>query len=588
MPVEVVRHGIASFPGVQQVVDCWYTCEHGVEPGIAVLSMLPQDTSPGLYGDLIFSDGVLAISLRACKVDYSAFHLTTSKTGGTLWHLKIMDRRWAWIFGSISGVYNQYNANGILLEFTKKEVGSLAELCLIAMGETNYVITGLPSGVYPSIDWDHENPAQALKSLVNGFDCRVIFRVDSDSVLIAPKGVGNDLPVGHHPVLVPPVYYQHNRPDWIMLVGDPIRYQALMILEAVGLDFDGKIYTLDNLSYAPAGTTNKWDASGPPNWANVTIPAGRTIDEVRELAGRCVWKWYRVKMTDTLFQLFNLSIPGFGEILRREQLILESAQVARTADNSANLPAEVYGVFWAARGGGLFANTAAAERLAAPFIIDPHTFMVRFEEHVFKILPAGAGFREADLRLLTAVQIREETKLNVKKYEQSFTFPGQLLGTGPRIIIRPDVQFEYLTTFVASGAGYTPGLTTDNTITVEAAAAYYLTATAQEYQVVQSLYARYNGLMPIWLDGAVQQVTWKIGLTTGAITEASRNSENSLQSSQSVMRRVGADHMQNEMRTPPGRARGVDVIREAQQADRLARGRPLLPELPALDAPIID
>jgi hypothetical protein len=56
---------------------------------------------------------------------------------------------------------------------------------------------------------------------------------------------------------------------------------------------------------------------------------------------------------------------------------------------------------------------------------------------------------------------------------------------------------------------------------------HYLVGAARKYETTAGDSRTYNGLVEIWLDGAIQQVTWSVGEPGGAVTVASRNSEHS-------------------------------------------------------------
>jgi hypothetical protein len=64
----------------------------------------------------------------------------------------------------------------------------------------------------------------------------------------------------------------------------------------------------------------------------------------------------------------------------------------------------------------------------------------------------------------------------------------------------------------------------------------------------------YNGIVPVFCDGAIQQVTWEIG-PAGASTKASLNSE----------------HAAYIPKFPERRRREVDLLAVREDAGRLAR-----------------
>src|ERR1041385_755912 len=295
-----VRWGVAYWPGIIGVKRCTYSVSHGIQPGTAVLETQPQPFPPDLAGTLVITDGGGYAILPRCKV--KDIHSEASSSG-LVWKIVIEDRRWKWRdCGCITGWYNQPDQTGqfnrppsdsgpILaspvkyVPWTVRTPTQLAAYCLTAMGESRYQII-LPSAStgLPEVNWDYINPAAALEHLCQSLGCRVIYRIDTDSVLIAPLGVGADLPAGaisrEAPSLgIPPM------PDWLMLVGAPVRYQCRILLEPVAEDWDGQLRPINEVSYAPSPVLHRAEYELTPVtpdagtvWT-VTLDVGLPIDE---------------------------------------------------------------------------------------------------------------------------------------------------------------------------------------------------------------------------------------------------------------------------------------------------------------------
>lgn len=247
-----ITHGVAYWPGVKSPIQCTYSCSHGITPGVAILSCLPQDELIAAQGDLVLFDGNVYIRIPNARLQ----ELKVSKdSSGTLWHLEIVDRRWKWReFGVINGCYNQRSYRNYVFPWTLAYPKAQFAACLDAMGEKNYqILIPNPLRLIP-VNWDYINPARALEDLANELGCRVIYRLDTDSVVIMPLGTGvNALPPGSINK-EGPSQKTPNIPDSIMLIGAPIRYQCQFRLTAVGEEWDGSIRELDQLSYAPLAT----------------------------------------------------------------------------------------------------------------------------------------------------------------------------------------------------------------------------------------------------------------------------------------------------------------------------------------------
>src|SRR6185312_15367831 len=159
-----------------------YVCSHGITPGVALLKALPGRTPPPT-GDLIITDTQNGtIRIPDCRLS----NLQSEGPAGP-WNVYIEDRRWRWRFGYISLVCNQYDdSNRTLLPGSIMSAQEIAVLCLTAMNEVGYTISGLPPGLTtaqrtqlvpflpvglrfppdstggnPQISWSSRNPAEA-------------------------------------------------------------------------------------------------------------------------------------------------------------------------------------------------------------------------------------------------------------------------------------------------------------------------------------------------------------------------------------------------------------------------------------------
>ncbi|HEY1191394.1 MAG TPA: hypothetical protein VGE74_27415 [Gemmata sp.] len=277
----------ASWPGVLAVESCTGTVSHGITPATFVLTTYPQAAAPLAFGDLLISDGGRTVALRGCKLD-----AVSGRAGpdGQTFVLTILDRRWRWRTGAISGRYNQLDTRGKLVPWTIRSPRELAELCLKAMGETNYEVR-LPEGLTsaagkdykrflelgenfpqslanPPVAWDFTPPAEALARLAEYYGCRVIYQPLADRVLVAPLGTGPVLPEGFCEAIAPSVDGPET-PSAVAVAGAPVRIQMRLLLEPVGKEWDGSYRPVNELSYAPqAGgrvqiATVTWSGTAP-------------------------------------------------------------------------------------------------------------------------------------------------------------------------------------------------------------------------------------------------------------------------------------------------------------------------------------
>lgn len=600
---DLVRHGIASWPGVAAVMSASVTLSHGISPSVIALTTQPQAIAPDLVGDCIFSDGAATIIIPRCKV---ADIQQSQGSGGFTWRLMIEDRRWKWRHcAGIAGLYNQPDPTGQMsqpppdtgpllvssvkyIPWTIRTPYQLCKLCLDAMGERGYTIR-LPDTKdnLPAVHWDYVNPAQALSSLVNSLGCRVIYRLDTDTVLIDSVGAGGPLPDGSvaqdgATIKLPA------RPDSLLLIGAPIRYQARFILEAVGREWNGSLKNIEFLTYAPEPkhlatdengnlVGSLWAYSSPPGFMNAKKTDRLNLHQARDHAKASIFRYYRILNLDLRTRNGPMTIPGTNYLLQRiQQVILGQTKIDQAYPDAGDMnvrdkhtgepitrwyydgmtrerPASVYGAH--ATGKGIIYgqiptgkdrpvyNTDPEDEVLVPFHILPEQQCVVFTQPVYyRVLTKSAsgklitnGIKAAELILETSFTLRHPITNAVLRCEFPYLFPPPYLGTPPALVHHPDVEVLAAARYNTFAGGSTAPNALFSEVTrvdtnldnqAKPRADYYLKAEASKYQVTNATSVTYNGLVPIWLDGAIAQVTWSVG-SGGAHTHASLNCEHS-------------------------------------------------------------
>jgi hypothetical protein len=267
------------WPGVVNgITSARISISHGATPNIHHITTNAQSLDTiSVYGDLVFGDGINPpIVMTGCRLKKATPEYSTS---GFKISLEIEDRRWRWQNGTFlnGGKYNQQDTNGKFVPWTIRSPVELALLCLEAMGETNYLIEGLPTdnvlsqadaplytqairnGVplpnsqgNPTVDWESMTPIAALTQLADIFGCRVIYQPFQNRLLIARVGVGADLPdagsLNQNAASIKPLVY----PAVIGIHGAPRLFQVRLALEPVLPDWpDGSLVPINHVSYAP-------------------------------------------------------------------------------------------------------------------------------------------------------------------------------------------------------------------------------------------------------------------------------------------------------------------------------------------------
>lgn len=509
----MLPQALLSFPGISQVISWSFTLSHGITPSVAQVEIAPQFGVPAEIGTMVISFGDVSLEFPGCVLDRATVRRDRA---GMVVSLAILDRRWAWRFGAISGRYNVRRKDGALDSDTEQSPQELATLLLTAMGESNFDVSGLPNDSRPEMDWVYANPAQELANLADSLGCRVVLDLDN-AVAIQPAGTGADLPeTGTERTqdfgIDPPT-----RPDSLLLVGGPTRFQTMFRLEAVGQEKSGEIKPINSLSYTPS---SGWGQEAWFGLANVTDAAARAI------ARRTVFRWYRIKCTAPFSTEGRFQIQGYdGTVSALWQILpVENGLIEMYTDSDGidrPMPPRVQGVFW---DDSLDGNNVASERpYPGAFTIDRDRGIVRFAEAVMQVVSAGK-FGEAEIYLTIAHGVKDAGSLQAVRRTTERALPGEPSGTGPQVVRRDDLVRTVVTTYDSS---HNPTGTTDNAQDFDEEAGYSLDAAEAEFQTLLTGYMEYAGITPISPDGAIQQVEWRGGLS-GGTTRASRNSEFSL------------------------------------------------------------
>jgi hypothetical protein len=563
-----------QYPGVLSCLRATMVDGQGIMPGRATLTCSAKAVGTvAAVGDLTFSDGTNTVTWPGCRVA----NVRGSGGGGEGATLSILieDARWQWSLSQISGRYNvpaeyfatvplvpvpgiqQGNQNFVQVPIppgeqpirpeTAKTAQELATLCLKAMKVANFNVSALDPKSYPSVEWDCEVPARALQALAERYGCRIVYRKDTNSVVLVKEGVGVPLPDGPQlyecPSLTPKPL-----PKRIVLRSAYIKYQMRFGLDAVGMEFDGSWRPLDQLSYRPPGG---WTGSGPGSFAGLSyfyshpnaLPGTRTAQDAIALANAYVYRAYRVSS----FRADGrgvLRIPQDGgtkdrvDYLKQVYLLPNKAQV--TSDDLGRhspAPAQVFGRHTPPMGNGLrnpaltYAQTNAGTEVVVPFSVDPEHALIIFAQPVFafKEVPPGAVYEwhPAEIVLETACHMADKSDGDGPWQFRRREF-GQTLAGGLSDLFQYVVKEELLATNVAAyGSGNTLIKTAYNDADLQGRANYYIAGEILKLTPDAADTRTYCGVVPAFPDGALQQVSTEFaaGDDTKPSTTISRNTE---------------------------------------------------------------
>ena len=196
---------------------------------------------------------------------------------------------------------------------------------------------------------------------------------------------------------------------------------------------------------------------------------------------------------------------------------------------SRDVPAQVFGSVSRFQISGLMiadwgsANTPSSSQVLVDFSVVPEFQMIRFSNHVFKLI--GDEYIEPDLTLQTACLVRDNNNNAFIAYQTSLRLPGYTNGDYYLCAKKEDVTLCITSTYNNVGV-----LTSFTTLEADPIirANYYLTGMVLNYMFSGSQTNIYNGIVNALPDGAISQITWSVDGSGGASTTISLNTEHDL------------------------------------------------------------
>ena len=564
--------GRFSYPGIQQWEDVDFTDISGISPSMCTVSVYPQEGFPAADGDITFTYGDNSITIAHCHIDAAKY---VQNSGGQIVQVTIMDERWKWKFGTISGRYNFKNVKAYDAAFSsgsgvgfvdpnhEKKPQELASLLIQAMGysDSDWDLTRLPNDARPEVNWTEANPAQELHNLADQFGLRIVPVRSTGGWSLVVTGEGNDLPsdIPYTPD-VSQGFDPAEIPDWIRIVTAPTLYETRLRLSPVAKDIDGIWKTYDQLSYSPIpgsldpfiGTDTQFIALDDKR----RFQQDGTLVCPRELALQTVFKNFVLARSPVAFLTYSFTIPGLPDPVTADRIIISDKLVRPWIDPNDQTvherPAFIEGTFWTTIKGAT-GNWPLGTRLDRPGLHyaspsqvdevvsfnvslneDSRWSMVTLSDQVTKYLKKGDPSGDdtptgiPELYLHCACQIRDSKTWSVNRYSVArWIGPGNPTGSADDVgafvwsIIKDDIQPFFRGVYALDG---TLTKTIDNTDQITIECNYYLDALVKTLESLTNETKTFIGLWPIDLDGKIQQVSYKIN-KSGCDTVASTNTE---------------------------------------------------------------
>ncbi|MCR9292900.1 MAG: hypothetical protein NXI32_09285 [bacterium] len=516
-----------NFGRIRGVISANFPLSRGVSPSVCSVTIPPISGLDRAPQPMIFSDGFRTVAFRDCII--SDVSPSVDQSGFETWTVSILDRRWRWKFGQISGTYNIRRGDSIITS-TMRSPRQLAALCFEAMGEKRFDVSRMPNDTYPFVDWDVERPDAALDQLCQMVGAHVALRVD-DVPAIYQDGIGFDLP--NIPSSSASKGFNFGVvPGKVGVLSAPFEWQMDFKLLPVGQDVDGTIKDIYKLSYAPKPKQiakqklTGWLFSHPDVMQGVP-------ERVRKYAEKSVWKWFKIVKPDIeVMPMTNIPLHSTRQLVFLDhQLDFEHLEIEQRVARKngwfdmtgrVRRRPEVFGKF-SDNGDNNIDGTFKESEFPAgndqsrnatllypkAFDLDSDRGLVKFGDPVYMENPVTQADRGKeqptimipDIRLRVAVNLRSPTTQALYRAVMTKAVPGANDLRTINYETREDIQPRY--TLTAEGGEH-------NLPEVRQQLAYYANFAAYQYQLKNPGSGTYPQVIPASPDGRLAQVVWSI------------------------------------------------------------------------------
>lgn len=291
-----------TFNGLKAVLSGSFTVGPGVTPSRCTIYIAPQPEPIPIVGTLQIYDDTGGVTFPDCH----AQSLSVEIKGLTVWAVTLMDTRWRWVYGEISGEYNVRDARGRIIPSQVRTPQQLANLLFAAMGVARADVSRMPNTLFPEKIWDTANPARELTTLLEETGCLVTLG-SANVVQVWPIGKGGLLPDDNTLLDLQQLFEIPDVPDSLVFRGGRDQYQIPLRLVPVAEDTDGTLVDINKVSYAPKVPPefkgHAWGLSDMP-FANAVCEAEEDMRKLqkkavqRNLAAKWIFRGYRVSLAE--------------------------------------------------------------------------------------------------------------------------------------------------------------------------------------------------------------------------------------------------------------------------------------------------
>lgn len=522
--------GEIVFNGIDGLISGGFSLTHGIAPSLCEIIVAPsqKNLKAPVVGTLQLKYGGLNLKFPdACVVELEP---EIGRDGREMWRITLADTRWRWRFPVISGEYNIRTTDQQIKDAprvklrSKKSARELAKLLAAKLKIRQPDLRTFPDDAFPEVRWDYSRADQALGNLCELYGLRVVLNA-GNAVTFPKQGEGKQLPESDDATDASATFEAMKRPPSITWAGGPDIYQVDFELEPVAREVNGDYVELDKVSYTPRGS----------GWRAVDFPAFLSIKDLkaRNLAADSVFRAYRIKAPFKLPFLRN-PVDFLWRILPLHSTQLDKGIVSGVYQE---LPPWIYGVYF--EGAQSLTDNEefqARQRLGDTanypnglwkrgFELDAERGVVVLSEPCYRVVPWGGGVAgvamiPAALRLRIGFSLRDEDSGAWIHRELVRAVPKSNVDTDPLTITTTELCYR-------EGHTWRDGqqVVIDNDKEWTNAGNEYIDAELKRLEAASPAAVSYAGFKDLKLDGAIQQVAWRIGDDGRAMTQASRNTE---------------------------------------------------------------
>lgn len=494
--------GSIVFPGIAKPRYMIAWRQLGARPSRALIYAQPQPGSPDTTGTATLSFGFNGVTVNWTNALCDKGSIQLSKHGHVQ-YCEILDRRWRWLKAYWTRAYNVRNPDGTIDQDTVKSLAQIATDLFTAMGDPSADVSAITSTELPEVTYDHDNCADAIEDLLDdrGY---VISLLSDNTVKVFVRGTGTVLPANDDVInaslsINPPEF-----PQTLTAVGKRTMVQSKLLMLPVGIDLDGQIKPVDELSYMPPGG---WDGTD-------MVDFNMIVDTVaKELCLLSVGRWYQVVSQADGSQHINFGStnysPGELAIADASQLLpLSDKLLTSTVDQFGKVRYDLSFIEGTFYDGDPQANPPRGTNVGPYSRVDRREFtltgelgIVEFKELAIKQQARGNTFTFADVYLTCSYSVEDPNTFVKDRYVLSTTLGG--IGEDQRTIeLRRQIILEYAT------ASSTVNGVDDNKSALNQEASRFLASVANEYVNKNSNVIGYRGIYPFDTDGVNLQLIW--------------------------------------------------------------------------------